>query len=150
MENDQWAISNAKVSRTPLPVLVTGLCDGASDAMYVSLLEDLKKSDRRPALLLCPEEKECVRIRSLLEQFGLRAAFYVGRDLTFYNITASHEYEHERLRVLSTLLEDSLDAVVTTPDAALSYTIPAERLIGANQRIEYGKTCIEPSALAEK
>ncbi len=141
-------LGNAKTARTSLPVLVTGLCDGAADATYVSLLEDLKKSDRRPALLICPEEKECVRLRTLLEQFGIRCAFYVGRDLTFYNITASHEYEHERLRVLSGLLEDAWDAVVTTPDAALSYTIPAERLIGANLRIEYGKECPEPGELA--
>ena len=144
------AIEAVKVARTPAPILVSGLCDGATDAMYVSLLEDLHKKDPRPALLICPEEKECVRIRNLLKQFGMRAEFYVGRDLTFYNITASHEYEHERLRVLSGLLEDRLDVVVTTPDAALSYTIPPERLIAANMRIEYGKSNIDPAELAEK
>lgn len=144
------AIVNTKTARTALPILLSGLCDGAADAMYAALLEDLKKKDKRPALLICPEEKECVRIQNFLKQFGFRTAFYVGRDLTFYNITASHEYEHERLKVLSGLLEGSLDAVITTPDAALSYTIPPERLIAANMKIEYGKTQIELSELSER
>ena len=112
-------IETQKSARTQLPIAVAGLCDGAADATYVSLLEDLKTKDKRTALLICPEEKECVRLCQLLKQFGLRAAFFVGRDLTFYNITASHEYEHERLRVLSGILEGKYDAVVTTPDAAL-------------------------------
>jgi len=37
------AIHNLKTARTPLPILVGGLCDGATDAMYVSLLTDLKQ-----------------------------------------------------------------------------------------------------------
>ena len=144
------ALVDSKTARTPLPLLVSGLCDGAADAIYASLIEDIKSSDKRAVLLICSEEKECVRVSAFLEQFGLRCAFYVGRDLTFYNITASHEYEHERLRVLSGLLDGTLDAVVTTPDAALSYTISPDRLISANMKIEYGKSCIEPSELAQK
>ena len=145
------AIAAAKQSsRPPLPMLVAGLCDGASDAVYVSLLEDLKKHDKRPALLVFSEEKECVRAKNMLEMFGLKVAFFVGRDLTFYNITASHEYEHERLRVLSGILEGDFDAVVTTPDAALGYTIPPEKLIANNLKIAYGETLIEPSELSQR
>ena len=144
------AVSNMRNARNPLPIAVSGLCDGASDAVYASLIEDLKSGDKRPVLLLCPEEKECVRIKNVLSQFGFNIAFFQGRDLTFYNITASHEYEHERLKVLSGLLEGSYDAVVTTPDAALGYTIPPERLLDANIGIEYGETQIEPSELADK
>lgn len=132
------------------PICVTGLCDGAADAAYVSLLEDLKTKDARAALLICPEEKECVRLKNLLCRYGVRTAFYMGRDLTFYNITASHEYEHERLRVLSALLEGELDAVVTTPDALLGYTVPPDRLVDAAIRIAYGDTGIDPAALSER
>ncbi len=113
---------------SPLPVLASGLCEGASDALTVSLLEDSVSYRNGCALILCSEEKECVRLCSVLERFGLRAAFYMTRDLTFYNMTASHEYEHERLKVLSGLLDGNYDAVVTTPDAALGYTVPPERL----------------------
>ena len=116
-------------SGKPLPILASGLCDGAADVFLVSILQDSQKARKSScALILCPEEKDCVRICSLLEHHGLRADFYMARDLTFYNITASHEYEHERLYVLSGLLAGSYDAVVTTPDAALGYTIPPERL----------------------
>ena len=144
------SIENMRTARTTLPIAVTGLCDGATDAFFVSLLEDIKKGDKRPVLFICPEEKECVRLRNNLSQFGFNVAFYVGRDLTFYNINASHEYEHERLKVLSGLLEGAFDAVVTTPDAALGYTIPPERLMDANFGIEYGETTIEPNELANK
>ena len=144
------AILKAKTARSAFPFLVSGLCDGASDAAYVSLIEDIKKKDGRAALIVCSEEKECVRVKQLLRHFGFKCAFYIGRDLTFYNITASHEYEHERLKVLCGLLDNSLDAVVTTPDAALSYTISPERLISANVKIEYENTRIEPSELASR
>ena len=144
------AIVSSKNARTPLPTLVSGLCEGATDAVYASLVKDLRKTDKRTALLIFPEEKECVRMRSFLKRQGLEVGFYVGRDLTFYNITASHEYEHERLKVLSGILEGKYDAVVTTPDAALSYTMPPERLISANTVIEYGKTVIEPAELADR
>lgn len=109
-----------------LPTVVSGLCEGASEALCVSLLKDF--ADRGPALMICPEEKQCMKLCGLFERAGLRTAFFVGRDLTFYSITASHEYEHERLKVLFGLLQGAYDVVLTTPDAALSYTIPEEML----------------------
>ncbi len=144
------AVISQKSARTPLPTLVSGLCEGATDAVYASLIKDLGKKDKRPSLLIFSDEKECVRARSFLKRQGLKVGFFVARDLTFYNITASHEYEHERLKVLSGILEGEYDAVVTTPDAALGYTIPPERLIAANNVVEYGKTVIEPSVLSER
>jgi transcription-repair coupling factor (superfamily II helicase) len=113
---------------SPLPILASGLCDGAADAFLVSLLTDSKSYRGGTALLLCPEEKDCVRISGTLERYGIRTAFYMARDLTFYNITASHEYEHERLRVLSGLIAGDYDVVVTTPDAVLGYTVPPDKL----------------------
>ena len=110
----------------PLPILINGLCEGGVDALLVSMLEDLPKGN--PALIVCAEEKDCVRLVDTLSRFGKKSAFFVGRDFTFYNITASHEYEHERLKVLFGLQNRALDVVLTTPDAALGYTIPPERL----------------------
>ncbi len=112
----------------PLPILASGLCDGASDALLLSLLEDSKGFRHGCALLLCPEEKDCVRLGAMLEQFGLRTGFYMARDLTFYNMTASREYEHQRLRVLSGLLGGDYDVILTTPDVALGYTVPPKKL----------------------
>ena len=48
----------ARQQRTarPLPTLVTRLCDGATDAMTVSLLSDVSGSFGC-VLIVCPEEK---------------------------------------------------------------------------------------------
>ena len=132
-----------------LPILASGLSDGATDALTVSLLEDTREKRSGAALIICSEEKECQRLRRDLEQFGLRAAFFVARDLTFYNITASHEFEHERLKVLSGLLSGELDVVLTTPDVALGYTIPPATLAERMISIDFD-TRIEPSDLAKK
>jgi len=133
----------------PQPVLLTGLCEGAADATYVSLIEDIRAGGAKaPVLLICPEEKECVRLKVFLEQYGIKTGFFVGRDLTLYNITASHEYEHERLKVLSGILEGRYDAIVTTPDCTLGYTMPPEVLAKRCIRFDYSKSCPETSELA--
>ena len=137
-------IKDATEARTPLPTLVSGLCEGASDAMFVSLIKDLRSCRRDPVLVILPDEKSCVRLAAILNRQGLQTGFYVARDLNFYNITASHEYEHERLCVLSGILDGRYDAVITTPDAALGYTVPPSRLIESRFVLEYGKTSIDP------
>ena len=111
------------------PIAISGLSDGASDSAIISLVEDTKeKRGKMPLVIICPEEKECLRLQKLFTQYGARAGFYLNRDLNFYNITASHEYEHERLKVLFGILNSELDVVISTPDAALSYTIPPQEL----------------------
>ena len=105
-------VKDATRSRTPLPTLVSGLCEGASDAAIVTLIKDLKKEQKGIALILLPDEKSCVRLCSFLKSAGLTVGFYVARDLTFYNITASHEYEHERLSVLSGILDGRFQHLV--------------------------------------
>ena len=113
---------------SPLPILASGLCEGAADALLVSVLEDTAGERGGAALILCPEEKDCVRLGGLLERFGLRTGFYMARDLTFYSMTASHEYEHERIKVLAGIQNNAYDAILTTPDAALGYTVPPKVL----------------------
>ncbi len=144
------AIEKSRNTRSTLPTAVTGLCDGAADAMYASLLTDLAQRGAGTALLIFPDERECVRARRFLKRQGFRVGFFIGRDLNFYNITASHEYEHERLRVLWGIIDSQYDAIVTTPDAALGYTIPKEKLSASICKIEYGSTVIEPAELARQ
>ena len=143
-----------------LPLLVNGLCEGASEALIMALIEDVctsaspdggktRDGKKRTALLICPEEKDCVRLKETMKRFGLRCGFYVARDLSFYRVTASHEYEHERMKVLSGLTSGAYDAVVTTPDAALGYTIPPEKLAEASIHLDY-HTPIDTSALCDQ
>ena len=133
--------------KKPQPIQINGLCEGANEALCVSLLHDLR--EHAPALMLCHEEKECVRLRAALERAGLRAAFFINRDLTFYSITASHEYEHERLKVLFGMLNRAYDVVLTTPDAALGYTIPTMTLTDHILRVD-ANTVMEPAELADR
>ena len=120
---------------SPMPILVSGLSEGASLAFLCAILEDAKTIDGGIPLLLCPEEKDCRALLSFLSAQGFRAAFYPARDLTFYHMTASHEYEQERLSVLSAILDSQPELVITTPEAALSLTIPKERLAASRIRI---------------
>ena len=136
-------------SSKPLPSVAGGLCEGAADSLIMSLLEDTAKDRKLPALVICSEEKECLRLQQLLEKFSLRAAFYIARDLTFHNIVASHEYEHERLRVLSGIIGGAYDLVLTTPETALGFTIPRARLEENIIYIDYSTT-IAPSELAKR
>ncbi len=130
------ALKKEFTASKPLPLLVTGLCDGAADALFVSLIADRKKH-KGAVLIICRDERECSRLCDLLRVNSLNAAFYLPRDLTFYNISASHDYEHERLTVLYGLLCGGLDAVITTPDAALGYTIPPERLKNSTVKLNF-------------
>ena len=133
----------------PYPIAISGLSDGASDSAIISLVEDSKeKRGKMPLVIICPEEKECLRLQKLFTQFGLRAGFYLNRDLNFYNITASHEYEHERLKVLFGILNSELDVVISTPDASLSYTIPPQRLKQNLLRLDT-KTITTPEELCK-
>ncbi len=134
----------------PYPIAISGLCDGANDAMFVSLIEDTRSlRSGMPIFIVCPEEKECLRLQKMLSGFGLQVGFYLNRDLNFYNITASHEYEHERLKVLFGIINRELDAIITTPDAALSYTMPPSRLKDSLIRID-GSTVCEPRELCRR
>ncbi len=139
------SVLEQRKAKTPLPIMIAGLCEGATDAAYAALCEDItaKKKGSAPILLVCSEEKECVRICGMLRKFGARAEFYMTRDLNFYNIVASHEYEYERLKVLSAILHGKLDVVVTTPDAALSYTMPPAEFISSVINLEFDKTVLE-------
>ena len=97
------------------PSLVTGLCEGALDAFLAACVYDEEKGI--PALVCAPDEKSAARLFGTLSAFGLRAALYPERDPVLYNIVSSHELEHERIAVLTDLLEEKLDVVITSPRA---------------------------------
>ena len=115
-----------KKSETPLPLLVDGISDGAMYSLIYSLSKDIK--ERKPTLILVGEERRASKINEFLKKNGIKSEFYPVRDFNFYDITASHDLEHERLKVLRGVLFSSLDVVITTPDALLQYTTPVSVL----------------------
>ena len=142
----QADIASALGARS-LPFAACGLCDGAAEGLMLSLL--LQFRDRGAALCILPEEKECNRLQAVFAQYGLRAAFYTARDLTFYNITASHEYEYDRIRVLWGMMRGDFDVILTTPDAALGYTISRKRLAAHTLHLD-ADTLLDPAELAAR
>lgn len=125
------------------PITATGLSDGAADIFLPALVEDFRD---QCILILTPEEKDAAATASLLSAAGLPALQYPARDYNFNNITASHDYEHQRLRVLSSLLFDAEPLIITaTPEAALQITLPENLLasltvtVDANSRIDTEK-----------
>lgn len=120
----------SKVSR-PLPGMVTGLSEGASDALICEVIREIKQLTGSGPLLILPDEHATSRLSDQLSALGFSAPIFPFRDLLFYPISASHEVEHQRLGVLSDLIRNRYDVILATPDAALQYTIPRARLEGA-------------------
>lgn len=135
------AVNERRESRIPRPARMIGLCEGARSAMLSALIEDTADpAGRSPILLIVPDEKEALRSFTALTEMGHTPAVFSFRDYIFYNITASHEYEHERIGVLTSILDRTCDAVIATPDAALQFTIPPERLAGSIMTIRSDDT----------
>ncbi len=117
-----------KEAGTPLPLLVDGVSEGAMYSLFYSLTRDIRAQTGKPTLILVGEERRASKLNEFLRKSGIKSEFYPVRDFNFYDITASHDLEHERLKVLSGVLFSSLDVVITTPDALLQYTTPKEVL----------------------
>ncbi|MDD4773767.1 MAG: CarD family transcriptional regulator, partial [Eubacteriales bacterium] len=124
--------------KNPLPILVTGLCEGARIAFYISLASDIKRLYGKGFLLIVPDEKQAIKIFNACTESKLNVFNYPARDFIFHNVTASHEYEHERLSVISAVVSDNYDIVIATPDAALQYTIPKDVFINTSLTVEIG------------
>ena len=102
---------------------VTGLCDGTKPLFCAALAASVHRT-----LILCPDDPEAKRLADFIASVGQDCAFYPVRDYNFNNITASHDFEHERLSVLWSMMTNDNFTVVTTPAAALSVTITPEKL----------------------
>ena len=143
------ALAGEFLKTTPLPIVINGLSGGASSAYLVESVLEAVRISGTPALIVCGSEAERERVFSLLTSGGVNAVQYKPRDLVFYNISASHDLERERLSVLSDLIYSSCDAVVTTLSAALLYTMPPSLLSKLSVKLSVGDI-ISPEELSEK
>ena len=84
-------------------------------------------------------ENEAQILANDLSVMGLNAMVYPSRDFTFINVeTKSYDYEHQRVKVLSKLIDNTCDVVISTVDAAAQYTIPEDVLKKASVRLYPG------------
>ncbi|MCQ2423733.1 MAG: transcription-repair coupling factor [Clostridia bacterium] len=115
------------------PLVALGLSEGATYAFCLTLAEDVladaEEKHKSGLLLLCAEEKEAAALAAFLSDAGVKAALYPARDYNYNHVTSSHDYEHERLNVLSSLVRGDEPFVITaTPEAALQVTLSPEKL----------------------
>ncbi|MGN0564289.1 MAG: transcription-repair coupling factor [Candidatus Heritagella sp.] len=109
-----------------------GAVSGLSSIHKAHLVATLCSRLSTRALLIAGEESEAARLAGDLNAMGCRTLFYPLRDFSLRHTDgSSHEYEHQRLQVLCSLLEEGEEGcrcVVTCADAALQYTLPPEEL----------------------
>ena len=118
------------------PATVTGITDSANPLFVATLAEDMTKAGS--PIVICKDEKSCRQIVSAIESLGGRGEIFPARDYNFNNITASREFEHERLRVLSALAGGEVFTVVTTPQAVLQPTVTKDELLARELFLETG------------
>ena len=133
----------------PLPIVINGLSGGAVTAYIVEAVREAVKVADKPCLILTGDDGERASLCDSLAKEGIRALEYKQRDPVFYNISASHDIDRERLEVLFALINDSCDVVVTTPSAALGYTMPRDVLMGLSLSMRVGDE-LSPISLSER
>ena len=111
-----------------LPIVINGLSGGAEGAFLIECTRELAGIFGGTALILVGSDEDAVRRAGSLNSSGISAYAYKSRDLVYHNISASRDTDRERLSVLSAILSGRADAVVTTPRALLSLTMPKETL----------------------
>ena len=151
-ERDYAALTDTlarQLSGPSKPILVSGLCTGAAGSFYASVTEDARLYSGRGTVFFVADDGEALRLRTFFESLGRTALYYPARELVFHNITASHDNEHERLSVLDKIINEDPDVIITTPDAALGYTIPPRELATRTLRLAV-EDVVSEEEIAEK
>ncbi len=121
----EFSALDQAVKNGALPAAVTGV----SGIHKANLIQSLCALNGRRAFVVAADESEGQRLCDDLAAMGMHPLTYPLRDFNFRDTQgSSHEYEHQRIRVLSRLLSGECDCVVCCLDAALQYTIPPDEL----------------------
>lgn len=109
-----------------VPVSVSGASASHKTHIIASLAAQLDK----PALVIVPDESTAIRFTADLSVLlGERVLHFPARDYVLLDVDgASGEFEHQRLGVLSELLQGTARVVVASAESACERTIPKETL----------------------
>ena len=137
-------LKSAKQNR--FPAVLTGLSHIHKAVLIQTLCRDLN----RRAIIVMPDEADGIKLKSDLEQLGLKVGLLPARDLILHDVAGvSREYEHVRIGVLSDILDGCYDAVICSAEAALMLTIPPETLKSNRFVLSQGDS-ISPAEIAER
>lgn len=143
------AITAAYREDRPLPIVINGLAGGAAPVFIKEAVRYALSVTGVPVTLFVGSDEERARLAAYLNAGGVRALEYKLREPVLHNISASHDIERERLSVLSRIIAGDVDAVVTTPSAALSLTMPRDVLSSLSLSLKVGDE-ISPEGLAQR
>ncbi len=130
------ALRTARNRASQRPFCVTGLCEGASPLFLEALADDEVAASRR-VLILFSSEKDAADEAARLSDIGVKALHYPARDYNFNITTASRDWEHRRLLVLSEMLfSDESFVICATAEATLQITVSPEELIHLSYKID--------------
>lgn len=102
---------------------------GLSGVHKANLITSLCRNNSVRAFCVAQNEQEAQILCNDISSMGLRALVYPKKDFTYITSQVkSHEYEHQRLNVLSRMAAGEYDVVIATLDAAVQYTIPKDVL----------------------
>ena len=135
------------------PYYVSGLTAGSEHVFLHSLAEDFAAKTFPPVIMVA-SEKRAASFCEFLVSCGMRAAYFPSREYCFSNIASSHDYEGERLNVLSSLTgivpdDARAEVICTTAEAALQVTLSPEELRDKCIKVSYDEP-LDTSSLAEK
>lgn len=130
----EYDVIEQGVSQGKTPVEVTGL----SPIHKANLAAALSGQLHRQAVIICADDLACERMARDLEAFSDRSiAVLPTREFVFHSIeSASREYEHRRISVLSDL-QAGKKTVVATAQALLMATMPPELMQKATFTIDF-------------
>ena len=112
---------------------------GLSAIHKAHMIYSLCSIKRCTALCIASDEREAQVLCNDLCSMGMRAYVYPMRDFNFRDMqSASHEYEHARLKVLLKIQEGECDAVITCIDAAAQLTVPKKMLADSTLTLREG------------
>ena len=135
------AVLTAPVYGKRKPYNVSGLTEGAEQVFLQALAEDFSESGF-PPIILFPNEKRAASFCEFLKSCGKNAMFFPSREYCFLNIASSHDYEGERLSVLTSLIDvmpqkSRAGVVCTTAEAVLQITLSPDELKDKCIKISY-------------
>ena len=117
------------------PVTMSGLAESHKSHFSAALAASLE----RPVLVIAHDEATALRMaRDMAVLSGVPVFNYPSRDFVLLGMDgASAEYEHQRLKVLSTLLEGQPCIITASIEAVAQLTLPPEKLRSRELSIDF-------------
>ncbi|MBR1528644.1 MAG: transcription-repair coupling factor [Oscillospiraceae bacterium] len=147
-ELSDWKRLTNAVESGEVPVCVTGL----SLIHKAQLLLTAAKYSSEPVLVLTGSEAEAVKLCADINAMAgdVTALYYPAKEMLFTSAESkSFEYEHERLHVLSAVMQKKIKIIAVGIEAALQPVIPPEILMQSHIMLKQGDL-IDLKALTEK